>query len=132
MVKNEPIALDTNIVIDVLNNKKVIVESLQDYQDIYLPITVCGELLFGAKNSARYEANVQRFRQFIQACFVLNINELVAEEYSEIRKALKNKGRPLPENDIWIAATCLVNDLPLATHDRHFEMIDSLKLVKLI
>jgi tRNA(fMet)-specific endonuclease VapC len=132
MVKNEPIALDTNIVIDVLNNKKVIVESLQDYQDIYLPITVCGELLFGAKNSARYEANVQRFRQFIQACFVLNINELVAEEYSEIRKALKNKGRPLPENDIWIAATCLVNDLPLATHDRHFEMIESLKLVKLI
>ncbi len=132
MVKNEPIALDTNIVIDVLNNKKVIVKSLQDYQEIYLPITVCGELLFGAKNSARHEANAQLFRQFIQACFVLNINELVAEEYSEIRKALRNKGRPLPENDIWIAATCLVNDLPLATHDRNFEMIESLKLVKLI
>jgi tRNA(fMet)-specific endonuclease VapC len=50
MVKNEPIALDTNIVIDVLNNKKLIVESLQDYRKIYLPITVCGELLLGAKN----------------------------------------------------------------------------------
>jgi len=131
-VKNEPTALDTNIVIDVLNNKKLIVESLQDYRKIYLPITVCGELLFGAKNSARHEANEQRFRQFIQACVVLNINELVAEEYAKIRKVLKDKGRPLPENDIWIAATCLANDLPLVTHDRHFEMIEGLKRVKLI
>jgi len=65
------------------------------------------------------------------ACQVLNINELVAEEYAEIRKVLKDKGRPLPENDIWIAATCLVNDVLLATHDRHFEEIDGLKLVKL-
>jgi len=39
MVKNEPIALDTNIVIDVLNNKKLIVESLQDYRKIYLYCT---------------------------------------------------------------------------------------------
>jgi len=131
MVKNEEIALDSNIVIDVLNNKKAIVESLQNYRKVSLPITVCGELLFGAKNSAKRHLNEQRFRQFIQACQVLNINELVAEEYAEIRKVLKDKGRPLPENDIWIAATCLVNDVPLATHDRHFEEIDGLKLVKL-
>ena len=35
MVKIEPIALDTNIVIDVLNNKQVIVEALQNYREIY-------------------------------------------------------------------------------------------------
>jgi len=131
MVKIEPIALDTNIVIDVLNNNQEIVEGLKDYQEIYLPITVCGELLFGAKNSARREKNEPRFRQFIQACLILNINELVAEDYAKIRKTLKDKGRPLPENDIWIAATCRVNNLPLATHDKHFQMIDGLKLVTL-
>jgi tRNA(fMet)-specific endonuclease VapC len=131
MVKIEPIALDTNIVIDVLNNNQVIVEALKDYREIYLPITVCGELLFGAKNSARREKNEQRFRQFIQACLILNVNELVAEDYAEIRKTLKDKGRPLPENDIWIAATCRVNNLPLVTHDKHFEMIEGLKLIKL-
>ena len=50
MVKNEEIALDSNIVIEVLNNKKTIVESVKDYRKVYLPITVCGELLFGAKS----------------------------------------------------------------------------------
>ena len=49
MVK-EKIALDTNIVIDIFNNKKNIITILNNYQTIYLPITVCGELLFGAKN----------------------------------------------------------------------------------
>jgi len=130
MVKNKKIALDTNIVIDVLNNKTTIIEALKNYPEIYWPITVCGELLFGAKNSARRKENEPRFRQFIQACLVLNINELVAEKYAEIRKILKDKGHPLPENDLWIAATCLVNNLPLATHDRHFEVIKELKLVK--
>lgn len=130
-MNSKSIVLDTNIVIDVLNDKKIIVELLQDYQKIYLPITVCGELLFGAKNSTKREANERRFRQFIQSCFILNINELVADEYAEVRKILKDKGRPLPENDIWIAAICLVNDLPLLTHDKHFEMVEDLKLVKL-
>ena len=41
----------------------------------------------------------------------------------------EKKGHPLPENDIWIAATCLVNDLSLATLDRHFRAIDGLKLI---
>ncbi len=129
MVKNSQVALDTNIVIDILNNKTVTIELLKDYREVYLPITVCGELLFGAKNSARCKDNEQRFRQFIKSCFILNINELVADAYAETRKMLKNKGHPLPENDIWIAATCLVNDLSLATLDRHFRAIDGLKLI---
>ncbi|MDM8568615.1 PIN domain-containing protein [Thiotrichales bacterium HSG1] len=81
------------------------------------------------EQSAKREVNEKKFRQFIDSCFILNINELVADEYAEVRKSLKEKGRPLPENDIWIAATCLVNDLPLATYDKHFKMIEGLKLV---
>lgn len=129
-MKTDQIALDTNIVIDVLNNRTAVIELLKKYQEIYLPVTVCGELLFGAKNSAKRQDNELRFREFFRRCIVLNINELVAEIYSETRKQLKDKGRPLPENDIWVAATCLVNDLPLATHDKHFEEIEKLTLVK--
>ena len=85
-------------------------------------------MLFGAKNSAKHTKNEPRFRQFIQACQILNINELVAEDYAEIRKTLKDKGCPLPENDIWIAATCRVNNLPLVTHDKHFEILKNITL----
>lgn len=125
----EKIALDTNIVIDIFNNKRSIIGFLQDYQEIYLPVTVCGELLFGAVNSTKSRDNEHKCRQFINRCNVLNINELVAEEYARTRKKLKDKGRPIPENDIWIAATCIVNDVPLATLDSDFKHITELIVV---
>lgn len=125
----EKIALDTNVVIDIFNNKHTVVALLNNYQTIYLPVTVCGELLFGAKNSARSQENEQKCHDFISNCNVLNINELIAEAYATTRKVLKNKGRPIPENDIWIAATCVVNNIPLATFDSDFDAIDELIII---
>lgn len=84
MVK-EKIALDTNIVIDILNNKQKTIALLSCYQTFYLPITVCGELLFGAKNSAKNHENELKCRNFINNCNILNINELIAEEGHRVR-----------------------------------------------
>ncbi|OQW75258.1 MAG: hypothetical protein BVN35_09165 [Proteobacteria bacterium ST_bin11] len=130
MVKDK-IALDTNIVIDLLNNKHTVAILLNNYQNIYLPVTVCGELLFGAKNSNKSLENEQKCLEFIRACSLLNVNELVAEEYANTRKVLKTKGRPIPENDIWIAATCIVNNIPLLTFDSDFQHVDDLILIEI-
>ncbi|MGI4867318.1 MAG: PIN domain-containing protein [Janthinobacterium lividum] len=94
------IALDTNIAVDVLNGKTSIIELLQQFEVIYLPITVSGELLFGAKNSANRLRNESRYQAFISNCILLDTNSLVAEQYAEIRLSLKQKGRPIPEDDI--------------------------------
>ena len=56
----EKIALDTNVVIDVFNNRQNTITLLNTFQTIYLPITVCGELMFGAKNSAKSQENEQK------------------------------------------------------------------------
>lgn len=128
MVK-EKIALDTNIVIDIFNNKQNIIALLNNYQTIYLPVTVCGELLFGAKNSAKNQENEQKCHAFISSCNLLNINELIAEEYAKTRNELKKKGRPIPENDIWIAATCIVNNIPLLTFDSDFNHVNDLIMI---
>lgn len=125
------IVLDTNIVVDLLNGDKELIMRIRQYEMVFLPITVSGELLFGAKNSQKKEENLLKFRQFINSCEELNINNLVAETYSDIRLELKQKGKPIPENDIWIAAICIVNDLPLLTRDGHFKFINELKLEKL-
>jgi len=127
----DKIALDTNIAVEVLNNNGDIIQKLKKYQQIYLPATVCGELLFGAKNSGKKQENERKFQSFINACKILNINKLIAEEYAEIRKTLKDMGNPIPENDIWIAATCKVNQIPLASRDKHFEKIAFLDLLKI-
>jgi tRNA(fMet)-specific endonuclease VapC len=125
------IALDTNIAVDVLNGKAAIIELLKQFEVIYLPITVSGELLFGAKNSANRLRNEIRYQAFIGSCILLDINALVAEAYAEIRLSLKQKGRPIPENDIWIAALCVVHEVALFSHDRHFEYIEGLALHKM-
>ena len=101
------IALDTNIAIAVLNGQKTIIDQLQAFNMIYLPVTVAGELLFGAKNSQKRSNNLEKFRAFINSFEILDINYLIAEEYSDIRLKLKQKGKPIPENDIWIAAICV-------------------------
>jgi tRNA(fMet)-specific endonuclease VapC len=42
---------------------------------------------------------------------------------------LKKIGRPIPENDIWIAATCLELDVPLLSRDGHFDNIRDLEVI---
>lgn len=65
MVKH--IAIDTNIAIALLNNQPNIYSILSKFDIIYLPITVCGELLFGAKNSKLSIKNTKRYIEFMKA-----------------------------------------------------------------
>ncbi len=111
-----------------MNERTDTVRKLRSVSLAYLPITVCGELLFGAKNSGRNAANELKYVRFINTCIVLNADFLFANQYAIIRKQLKNIGRPIPENDIWIAAICVINNLELATRDKHFQYVDGLQL----
>jgi len=124
----DTIALDTNIAIDILNGNEEILHKYENYSLLHLPVTVCGELLYDAANSGNSKQNLTKYRGFISSCAILNINSAIAEQYASIRKGLKDKGTPIPENDIWIAATCIVYGIPLATNDRHFSNIKELKL----
>jgi len=123
------LALDTNIAIDILNGKKNVTEICCNYFPLYLPITVCGELLFGAINSARSQKNITVYQNFIDDCQILNTTSSVSMEYAKIRKSLKDAGHPIPENDIWIAAICRSFDIPIATRDKHFGFINDLNLL---
>ncbi|MEH2160824.1 MAG: PIN domain-containing protein [Nostoc sp.] len=49
---------------------------------------------------------------------------ITADHFSS--NLLKHKGRPIPENDIWIAAQCLERGWRLATNDEHFSYVDNL------
>lgn len=126
----EGLAIDTSIAIDILNGEESIIDKVFKYYPIYLPITVVGELFFGARNSKKSEENIKKFDDFINDCFILNTTKSIAEEYSMIRIELKNIGKPIPENDLWIAAICNCYDLPLMTSDKHFKNINDLKLVE--
>ncbi len=123
------VALDTNVAIPLLNNESWVAESLHSYSSLLLPVVVCGELLFGAQNSARRTQKEANVRELIRRSEVLDITLEVAEAYAAIRLHLKQRGRPIPENDRWIAAICAVNDVPLLSLDAHFRDLPGLALV---
>lgn len=122
------VAIDTNVAIAHLNNKLRLPPGVSTEQ-LALPVTVVGELLFGAYNSGRVAANLLAYRSFIYDLNVLVVDALAAEYYAEIRFALKKLGQPIPENDIWIAAICRATDAPLFTFDKHFDRVAGLQLI---
>ncbi len=122
------VAIDTNVAIAYLKGELLLPVGVQ-VEDFVLPIVVVGELLFGAHNSGRPEANLPFYRNFIYDFGLLHMDALAAEYYAEDRLALKRKGRPIPENDMWIGAICQAYNVPLLTFDKHFAEIPDLEVL---
>jgi tRNA(fMet)-specific endonuclease VapC len=122
------VALDTDVAIAILNEARGAWERIQNFDEIYLPVPAIGELRFGALNSGHSEKNRHKIDFFLARCQILDVRLSTTEVYARVRLALKRKGRPIPENDLWIAALCVEHDLPLATYDGHFDEVDGLTL----
>jgi len=122
--------LDTNIIIALFANEEAVRESLAQAGEVFIPSTVVGELYFGALKSERASANLLRIEEFAASSVVLTCDAETARHYGEIKNALRSKGHPLPENDIWIAAIALQHDLILVTRDLHFDEIDNLSVAR--
>lgn len=122
------VALDTSAAIRFLSGDEAIVAKVLTLSEIVLPVIVVGELLFGAENSTRPLQNLPRYIEFISACTVVPLGQETAVNYARLRLALKRKGRPIPMNDVWIAAQCLEHKWMLATLDTDFDYVDGLML----
>jgi len=120
--------LDTNIVTSMVNGDAGVVHAIQMAEDVFISATVWGETLFGAFNSSRMQQNTERLYRMLRVFPVISHDQETARYYAEIRYELKLKGRPIPENDIWIAASARQFNLILVTRDRHFEFVDGLTL----
>jgi tRNA(fMet)-specific endonuclease VapC len=95
---------------------------------VYLPSVVVGELLYGALTSAQVRSNVDRIEEFVATSSVLACDLDTARHYGSIKHQLRRKGRPLPDNDLWIAALAQQHGLTLVSRDRHFQEINNLQL----
>ncbi|HAZ45708.1 MAG TPA: VapC toxin family PIN domain ribonuclease [Cyanobacteria bacterium UBA11369] len=120
--------LDTNIAIAFLEGELAIVDRVTQTDSVLLSSTIVGELYYGAFKSGRVTSNIERVEVLVQRIPVLDCDRNTAKVYGQIKHQLRQKGRPLPENDIWIAAIAQQYDLTLVSRDRHFQEIENLKL----
>ena len=121
--------LDTDIIIALFAQDVGVLQKLQQAPSYFLPCVVLGELYYGARKSGRVQANVQRVEDFAYQNSILDCDAETAYHYGLIREALRAKGKPIPENDIWIVALALQHDLVLVSRDAHFNEIDGLSIV---
>ena len=120
--------LDSNIVIAFFADEQPVVERIEAFPQVFVPVIVVGELLYGAAKSARSLENTRRVLDFAQAVSLLDVSRSTAQAYASIKDGLRRKGRPIPENDIWIAAIAKEHSLTIVTRDPHFAEVDGLKV----
>jgi tRNA(fMet)-specific endonuclease VapC len=60
---------------------------------------------------------------------VVHLTHKTAEIYGTIKADLEIKGQPIPDNDLWIAATALEYGLSLASRDQHFQRVPGLSVL---
>jgi len=92
---------------------------------IGVPVVVLGELFAGFEQGSNKNKNLAELDEFLSApaVEVLPVDRDVAETFGEIIADLRRQGRPIPTNDIWIAATCARAGATLITWDGHFRAI---------
>ena len=122
------IVADTNIFIDLTKGSEAIAKKLESFDEVYLSPVVLAELYFGAYRSANPEKHLRKIAIALQESKLLTIDGATAEIFVTIKLALFAKGNPIPENDIWIAATSLQHQLPLYTNDKHFAEVEGIRL----
>lgn len=95
---------------------------------MFVPSIALGELYYGAQNSKHQKTNLKRIDGFAGGNSILFTDANTAKHYGLIKSRLKKKGKPLPENDIWIAAVAMQHQLALVTRDGHFDEIQELNV----
>lgn len=119
--------LDTSTVIALFGNEASVKEHLAQADEVFVSSIVLGELYYGAFKSIRAEDNLRRIDDFATSCAVLCCDRDTAKEYGSIKNRLREKGTPIPENDIWISAIAKQHDIILVTSDKHFGEVEDLK-----
>lgn len=117
--------LDTNAISDIVNGNELIHGVLKG--ELYIPIVVLGEYRYGLLGSTRRNAMDDIIGQLTSLCTPLTCDLDTAVGYATIRRELKSKGTPIPENDLWIAALCRQHRMPLLSRDAHFDVVDGIK-----
>jgi tRNA(fMet)-specific endonuclease VapC len=120
--------LDTNIVIALFASDESVIDKLQGAEDVFIPSIVLGELYYGARKSGRAQENLERIDEFTANNSILGCDVATARRYGEVKEGLRQKGRPIPENDVWIASLALQHDLTLVSRDGHFVEVHNLTL----
>ena len=117
--------LDTSAYSALERGHQPVLEVLRRSETVAVSTVVLGELYSGFRAGNRWAENTAQLMQFLSkpSVRVVNVTEETAQRYAEVDVYLRKRGRPIPRNDVWIAAVALEHGLQLLTLDVHFREI---------
>jgi len=119
--------LDTNALSAYFDKTPGVAEVVSEAREIAIPVIVAGEFAFGIAQSRHREAYERSLRRMLDRCTVLDVGIETARHYAAIRLELKGAGKPIPSNDLWIAALSRQHAIPVMSRDAHFDLVGGLR-----
>lgn len=125
------VILDTNLLIDLFENRISLPDEFRRYDEMLIPAIVLGEYRAGLFATKKGEANRVKLANYLSNRTVrtVPVTERTAEFYAKIYQALRKAGTPIPQNDMWIAASALEHGADVATGDEHFRLVPMLTAI---
>ena len=122
------ILLDSNAYSLLMRGHEQVAEIVRRSENVLLSAVVVGELMYGFRWGAHFDRNASDLRSFLGSPYVsfVPVGPITADRYSRIAASLRAKGRPIPTNDIWIAAQVMETGAELVSADEHFNQIDGI------
>lgn len=121
--------LDTNAVSAILAGDESIKAILKTVRSLVIPAIVVGEYRYGIAMSRKQSELDVAFDQLVRRVTFAPVDEPVTRRYAQVRRALRDAGTPIPENDVWIAATAAHYQMPVLSGDAHFDLVPGIKRV---
>jgi tRNA(fMet)-specific endonuclease VapC len=119
--------VDTNALSAAADEDSAVFVMFARAEQVVLPVVVLGEYRFGIAQS-RHRARYKRWLEgLIADCRVLEIDEGTTHHYATVNVELRRVGKPIPTNDLWIAALCRQHLLPVLSRDRHFDLVPGIR-----
>ena len=124
------ILLDTNAYAHLLAGNDSIATEVAEAEQVYLSVFVLGELITGFRGGSKFDENRKILKAFLAKPTVkfLSAGSETAEIFGQIKNNLRKQGKPIPINNVWIAAHAMETGSVLISLDRHFNLIPGLRL----
>jgi predicted nucleic acid-binding protein len=121
--------VDTNALSAAADADPAVLAILGRAEQMAIPVIVLGEYRYGIAQSRKRASYENWLTGLLRDCTVIDVNQPTTQHYAEIVLELKRQGKPIPTNDLWIAALCVQHALPLLSRDRHFDLVPGIKRI---
>ena len=125
-----PLLPDTNIILKLFRGDEHVASNISRFDKIVIPPTVIGEFKMGIESDTqRGKTQRRQLDAFLDSEYVesVPVTEATTDFYAAIYHELKAKGKPIPTNDMWIAASAIEHHAVLYSLDGHFQLIPMLR-----